>query len=380
MIGNPFVLRGYISDEYFCDRVKETADLIEEIKNGNNVTLIAPRRIGKTGLVQHVYAQDSIKQNYYTFLIDIYATKNLADFIQELGRGILQSLKPRGTKVVEYFLNCLHSLRSSISFDMTGNPSWNVDLGDITSPTTTLQEIFHYLETADKPCIVAIDEFQTIVNYKEENVEAILRTYIQHSQNASFIFAGSQRNMMTEMFLSHARPFYQSTSIKTLRPIDKEVYADFAIRLFAKKTIKREIIYQIYDRFDGITWYLQRMLNKIYSLTEATVASGGQTPATADELIFSQALDTILDESAFAYEALLYQLPAKQKELLLAICKAGKAKNITSSAFIKKYHLPSASFAQGAIKGLLDKDFVTESDGTYELYDKFFGEWLKKRM
>lgn len=380
MIGNPFVLRGYISDEYFCDRVKETADLIEEIKNGNNITLIAPRRIGKTGLVQHVYAQDPIKQNYYTFLIDIYATKNLADFIQELGRGILQSLKPRGTNVVEYFLNCLHSLRSSISFDMTGNPSWNVDLGDITSPTTTLQEIFHYLETADKPCIVAIDEFQTIVNYKEENVEAILRTYIQHSHNASFIFAGSQRNMMTEMFLSHARPFYQSTSIKTLRPIDKEVYADFAIRLFAKKTIKREIIYQIYDRFDGITWYLQRMLNKIYSLTEATVVSGGQTPATADELIFSQALDTILDESAFAYEALLYQLPAKQKELLLAICKAGKAKNITSSAFIKKYHLPSASFAQGAIKGLLDKDFVTESDGTYELYDKFFGEWLKRRM
>ena len=73
MIGNPFVLRGYISDEYFCDRVKETADLIEEIKNGNNVTLIAPRRIGKTGLVQHVYAQDPIKQNYYTFLTHIAA-------------------------------------------------------------------------------------------------------------------------------------------------------------------------------------------------------------------------------------------------------------------------------------------------------------------
>ena len=170
MIGNPFVLRGYISDEYFCDREKETADLIAEIKNGNNVTLIAPRRIGKTGLVQHVYAQETIKQNYYTFLIDIYATKNLADFIQELGRGILQSLKPKGTKVVEYFINCLHSLRSSISFDMNGNPSWGVDLGDITSPATTLQEIFHYLETADKPCIVAIDEFQTIANYKEDNV------------------------------------------------------------------------------------------------------------------------------------------------------------------------------------------------------------------
>lgn len=370
MIGNPFVLRGYVSEEYFCDREKETADLIEEIKNGNNVTLIAPRRIGKTGLVQHVYAQDFIKQNYHTFLIDIYATKNLADFIQELGRGILHSLKPKGTKMVEYFLGCLHSLRSSISFDMNGNPSWSVDLGDITSPTTTLQEIFHYLETADKPCIVAIDEFQTISNYKEENVEAILRTYIQHSHNAHFIFAGSQRNMMSEMFLSHARPFYQSTSIKTLLPIDREVYADFATRLFGKKTIKRDIIYQIYDRFDGITWYLQRMLNKIYAITDDV----------ADEQTMAQALDTILDESAFAYQALLFQLPAKQKELFLAICNAGKARSITSSAFIKKHHLPSASFVQGAIKGLLEKDFITETDGTYELYDKFFGEWIKKGM
>ena len=370
MIGNPFILRGYVSDEYFCDREKETADLIGEIKNGNNITLIAPRRIGKTGLVQHIYAQKEIKQNYYTFLIDIYATKTLTDFIQELGRNILQTLKSKGTKVVEHFLNCLHSLRSSISFDINGNPAWGVDLGDITSPTTTLDEIFHYLETADKPCIVAIDEFQTVASYREANVEAILRTYIQHCHNANFIFAGSQRNMMSEMFLSHSRPFYMSTSIKTLQAIDKEIYADFANRLFDKKHIKREVIYQIYDRFDGITWYLQRMLNKIYSLT-----ADGQE---ADEQTMHHALDIIIDESAFAYQALLFQLPAKQKELLLAICHAEKAKNIMSAAFIKKHHLPSASFVQGGIKGLLEKDFVTETDGTYELYDKFFGEWLKR--
>ena len=64
MIENPFILRGYISDAYFCDREKETIDLIREIKNGNNITLIAPRRIGKTGLVQHVYAQEEIKDKY----------------------------------------------------------------------------------------------------------------------------------------------------------------------------------------------------------------------------------------------------------------------------------------------------------------------------
>ena len=367
---NPFILRGYISDEYFCDRDKETADLLNEIKNGNNITLIAPRRIGKTGLVQHLYAQEEIKQKYNTFLIDIYATKTLADFIQELGRNILQNLKSKGTKAVELFLNCLHSLRSSISFDLNGNPSWGVDLGDITSPATTLDEIFRYLETADKPCIVAIDEFQAIGSYREANVEAILRTYIQHCHNTSFIFAGSQRNMMSEMFLSHSRPFYMSTSIKTLQAIDKQIYTDFVIRLFGNKHIQREVVHKVYDRFDGITWYLQRMMNKIYSLTDNT--------QEADEQTMNQALNIIIDESAFAYQTLLFQLPAKQKELLLAICHAGKAKSIMSATFIKKHHLPSASFVQGAIKGLLEKDFVTETDGTYVLYDKFFGEWLKR--
>jgi len=252
-------------------------------------------------------------------------------------------------------------------------------LGEITSPTTTLDEIFHYLESADKPCIVAIDEFQTISSYREANVEAILRTYIQHCHNASFIFAGSQRNMMSEMFLSHARPFYLSTSIKTLKAIDREVYADFATRLFEErqKFIKRETIYQIYDRFDGITWYLQRMLNKIFSLTEK---ADDKMMELADDKMMELALNSIIDESAFAYEALLFQLPAKQKELLFAICNTGKAQNIMSSAFIKKHNLPSASFVQGGIKGLLEKDFVTETDGTYELYDKFFGEWLKKEL
>lgn len=261
-------------------------------------------------LVQHVYAQEEIKDKYYTFLVDIYATKTLADFIQELGRSILQSLKPKGTKVVEHFLNCLHSLRSSISFDMNGVPSWGVDLGEITSPTTTLDEIFLYLESADMPCIVAIDEFQTISSYREANVEAILRTYIQHCHNASFIFAGSQRNMMSEMFLSHARPFYQSTSIKTLKAIDREVYADFATRLFEErqKHIKRETIYRIYDRFDGITWYLQRMLNKIFSLTEKAndkmmEKADDKTRELADDKMMELALNSIIDESAFAYEA-----------------------------------------------------------------------------
>lgn len=236
---------------------------------------------------------------------------------------------------MEHFLNCLHSLRSSISFDMNGVPSWGVDLGEITSPTTTLDEIFHYLESADKPCIVAIDEFQTISSYREANVEAILRTYIQHCHNASFIFAGSQRNMMSEMFLSHARPFYLSTSIKTLKAIDREVYADFATRLFEErqKFIKRETIYQIYDRFDGITWYLQRMLNKIFSLTEK---ADDKMMELADDKMMELALNSIIDESAlhtkhFSFSCQLskrnFSLPSATLARLKTSCHRHSSRN-----------------------------------------------------
>jgi len=372
MIENPFVLRDYVSDEYFCDREKETRDLAEELKNGNNVTLIAPRRIGKTGLIQHLFAQKEIQKQYYTFLIDIYATKNVEEMVQEIGKSILYALKPRGKRVMRYFLECVQSLRPYINFDISGNPTWGVELGNIQAPETTLDEIFHYLDTASRPCIVAIDEFQTINNYNDDRVEARLRTYVQHCSNARFIFSGSHRTMMSEMFLSYARPFYMSTSIKNLDVIDKAKYTDFACRLFAayKKAVAPETVEGIYDRFAGITWYMQRMLNKIFSMTEKR--------QTADAGMIDEALQTILDESEPAYQSLLYQLPAKQKELLMAINAEGGTDSILSNAFIKKYALASASSVQAAIKGLLQKDFVTNNNGRYEVYDKFFSLWLKR--
>lgn len=101
-------------------------------------------------------------------MIDIYATKNLQEFVFELGKGIMNGLKPRGRKAWDLFLSCLSSLRAGISFDFAGNPGWNLEMRDIKTPSITLDEIFYYLEKADKPCLVAIDEFQAIAKYPEK--------------------------------------------------------------------------------------------------------------------------------------------------------------------------------------------------------------------
>lgn len=373
MLTNPFILRGYVSDNLFCDREEETMRLREGVVNGNNIALIAQRRVGKTGLIAHFFNQPDIKSRYYTFLIDIYATKTIEEMVNELGKAILTALKPKGRQVMQAFINCLHSLRSGISFDAMGNPSWNVEIGSIHNPQTTLNEIFEYLKAADKPCIVAIDEFQTVCNYPEKTAEALLRTHIQHCHNATFIFSGSQRTMMSEMFLGHNRPFYQSASVQSIGPIAIEKYIDFAQKLFQEggKDITETTIKQAYHLFDGVTWYVQRMLNKLYSMTSEN--------GVCDETMIETALDRILDESAFAYQALLFQLPVKQKELFIAICKEGKVHGITSSAFIRRYSLSSASSVQSAVKGLLDKDFITYELDSYEAYDKFFRLWLLRQ-
>lgn len=372
MINNPFILYGYESEEFFCDRKEETKQLLQLLENGNNVALIAPRRIGKTGLIENLYHQPKIKKKYYTFLIDIYATKSIEDMIMAIGSSMVSSLRPWGTKVMRKFTDFLTSLRSGISFDHMGNPSWNVEVGDIHTPRVTLDEIFQYIESADKPCIVAIDEFQSVSQYTEGNAEALLRTYIQHCRNANFIFAGSQRSMMAEMFNSPARPFYQSTSMMSLGCIPMDKYCLFAKNHFkaADKTLPDIVFQTVYQRFEGITWYVQRIMNELFAITSP------RTNCTVE--MIDLAINNILRANEFSYQSLLFQLPPKQKMLLVAISKAGKATAITSAEFIRRWHLPSTSSVQSAIKGLLEKGFVTTALGVYEVYDKFFAMWLRK--
>ena len=371
-INNPFITSGYISADYFCDREAESKQLIREIVNGNNLAIISTRRMGKTGLIQHCFHSKELSKEYYTFFVDIYATKSLRDFIFSLSKVILESLKPFGKKAVEIFINSVLSLQAGISYDFTGTPSFNIQLGDIQNSMATLEEIFKYLAKADKPCILAVDEFQQITNYSEKNVEALLRTHIQHCNNAQFIFAGSQRHTMGNMFLSASRPFYQSVSMMHLESIAIEKYIDFARNHFKKadRRITPETIRIVYDRFDGVTWYVQKTLNVLFAFTPVG--------ATCDESMVEPAIASVVDSYRFNYQETLFRLPERQKELLVAIAKEGNAKSITSGEFVKRYSLTSPSSVQAAVKGLLEKDFITLFNGSYSIYDKLFEIWLRE--
>lgn len=372
---NPFITNGYAGPEYFCDREKETELLTDLLANGHNVALISPRRVGKTDLLHHCFQQSVIKDNYHTFIIDIYATNSVRDFVNVFGKAIIDELRPKGKKVWEQFVQVLQSLRHEISFDISGMPVWSVRIGAIENPMITLDEIFQYLNHASEPCIVAIDEFQQITRYdQEQNIEALLRTYIQCTTNAHFVFSGSQRHLMGAMFTSPARPFYQSVTIMNLPLIALDKYTGFAQSLFAEngKTLDEQVVKALYGQFDGITSYMQRILNVLFMQT----AVGD----TCHVDMIEPVVNTLLDISSDTYMSLIYQMPQKQKDVLLAIAQDGKAKNITSAKFIHSHHLQSASSVRSGINGLLDKDFITNENGEYQLYDKFFELWIKREI
>lgn len=368
---NPFVTNGYVGEEYFCDREKETKSLVSLLTNGNNVALISERRYGKTDLIRHCFAQPAIANRYYTFVVDVYATDSLSDFVNCLGRTILDALKPQGRKVWEGFLNLAKSVRTGITYDASGTPSWTMGLGDLSNPSVTLEEIFRYLQSADKPCLVAIDEFQQILKYSAGNVEALLRTHTQYCNNANFVFAGSRRTMMGAIFTSPARPFYQSVSVVNLDRIPCTAYQSFCRRHFSAvgKELEDGLVSSLYERMDGITFYMQKVMNILYMRTKRGVV----TLAMLDD-----AISFAVEFAAATYEDLLYQLPERQKKVLQAIAREGKCTNVLSGDFAAKYRLPSVSSVNSAIKGLQERNLLMVDRDTYSVCDKFLVAWLTR--
>ena len=368
---NPFVIGKYLSKEYFCDREKETAFLLKQVLNGRNVTLIADRRIGKSGLISHVFAQPDIDKQFYTITVDLYATGCLAEMVHMLSGEVYRCVKQQSQTWLDKFFQVISSLRIGFKLDtITGAPTFDIGLGDITTPEMTLEQIFAFLETADKPCIVAFDEFQQITNYPEKNIEALLRTHIQRYKKTQFIFSGSRKHMMTQMFLSPSKPFYQSTINMGLESIPRDTYIEFAQRMFqlGEKQVVSEAVGQVYDLCRGITWFMQMLLNEMYTLTP----SDGQCEVEC----IDEALHNVVQVQEPFYREVLAALPLKQKSLLFAILKEGDAENITSGAFVQKYKLGSASSVQAAMKGLYEKDIVTENNGIWRVYDIFLAQYL----
>ena len=369
-IGNPFIVHGYAGPEYFCDREKETQTMVSSLQNGWNVTLIAPRRLGKTGLIHNVFHEIRNKdRDALCIYLDIFSTRCLQDFIHALGKGIFEELYSHGEKMLKKMLSVIARCRPVISMDaLTGMPTVTFDIVPSTE-WQTLDDIFANMTKSGKRCYIAIDEFQQIAQYPEAGTEAMLRSHIQFMSNVGFIFAGSSQHLMSEMFMSAKRPFYNSTRIMSLLPIDRDVYFDFAAKFFKRKgdSLSGETFDYVYDMFDGHTWYVQTVLNRLYTL------SGEADKDTATSVVCR-----VVDENTPVYQTLISMLPNQQLNLLRAIAREGVVAAPTNGTFIARHNLKAASTVNSAMKMLVAKELVYKSEKGYMVYDRFFSLWLSR--
>ena len=369
---NPFPVISYQGPENFCDREEETVRLLEAIRNGRNTTLTALRRMGKTGLIQHVFEKLKSKKGIKTFYIDLYPTQSQADLIRYLAKYTIGKLDANHIKLMRELSNFFTHLRPVIQYDpVSGAPAIEFTLDANFQAEHSLDQIFSYIERSGQNIVIALDEFQQITEYKEKNTEALLRTFVQRSKNIRFIFSGSHSKILQAMFSDHGRPFYQSTDMMELGPIEHENYVEFIIKKFAesKRKLSIESADRILDFCRHHTYYVQLVCNRLF-------ARGIKNP---DEWYVERLFQEILQENKSVYFNYRKLLTSNQWNLLNGIAKEKGAKKVMSGEFIKRYNLGTPSSVQTSLLALQEKEMVFEEEGRWYVYDVFLSRWLEEQ-
>ena len=235
----------------------------------------------------------------------------------------------------------------------------------------SLAEIFSYMEQSGQQCVVAMDEFQSIIDYGDKNVEALLRSHIQQLNNVHFIFSGSQRHVLENMFASANRPFYQSTQILNLYEIQEQSYYEFAKEKLSGhgQQLNADAFGYLYQKLAGHTWYVQVLLNCLYESGERLISLD----------VIDDTLTRIVDENEATFQTFMRLVTPSQAKLLKAIANEKSVQQVLAQSFISRHHLGATSSIRSALKALMEKELVLDAQGNYQVYDRFFALWLQRQ-
>ena len=371
--GNPFSVKEYKGKNYFCDREAELEKILTNIKNGIDTTLVSPRRMGKTGLIYRLFEQINETGDVETIYVDIYPARSLSDFVKLLAEAILVKF-PEKTSIGKLFIEFIKGFKPLIGYDvLTGEPQIQISYQSDQEKEYTLQGLFRFLDMQDTKIVLAIDEFQQITDFPEKNIEALLRTYTQQLKNIRFIFCGSRKSMMIDLFSNAKRPFYASTQYLVLDKIDLASYKAFITGKFTENDIRIED-----DAVDYIlswtrqhTFYTQSVCNRIYSMDEKVVSIQ----------LVKRACNELLKRSEAVFFQFRQLLTPGQWNFLIAVAKEGEVTQLTAQKFIASYEIGTPANARRISRSLIDKELILETankkGSKYQVYDVFLSRWLE---
>lgn len=372
---NPFVIKAYESKHLFCDREKELQLMMRNSINHTDMTLISQRRMGKTGLILRLFDEiKDVRPDIHTIYMDIFASRNIDDFIKLMAEATMRSFQPR-TSLGKKLLTFIRSLRPQLTFDnITGDPQLQIAYQTPHEKEYTLRGLFDFLDSQGEQIVIAIDEFQQIRDYPEQNMEALLRTYIQQTRNLTFIFCGSKKHVMTDIFTNEKKPFYSSTTFVSLDRISEESYATFIRRLFNEhqRDITDEALQFILDWTRRHTYYTQQLCHTVF-------ANGSVNVTVAD---VKTACEQLMKQGETVYLQYRQMLTDKQWNYLIAVAKRISVSQITASEFLDAYKIGSPSVSRRLADALVEKgllnDDISITGITYTVSDVFLSHWMER--
>jgi AAA+ ATPase superfamily predicted ATPase len=369
----PFSVTGYYGPSYFCDRENETKNILENIRGGSSTILTAQRRIGKTSLIMHILAK--LPKGTRGIYLDILPTENMNGFLNELASSVIKNIPDRkgfGKKIWDF----IRSLRPTLTFDMlTGAPQVSFALKD-QEVNRQIEAILQFLESQDEKIIIAIDEFQQILKYPEENSDAWFRSIIQKMKNVVFIFCGSQQHLMNELFTLPSRPFYNSARMLKIDKIDHKKYNSFILKKFSeiKMLVTENIVDQMLNWADDHTFYVQLICNRVFIRGNKVV----------NEDDWKEEADRLLQEQEPVFLNYRGMITSAQWNMLKASALENELYEPTGHEFISKHSLGNPATVLRTLQALLRMeliyfDYNREGRKYYKINDLLFRRWVETR-
>jgi len=369
---NPFVYGETVTGVYFCNRIQEIRELVNDIKNGTNVIIFSPRRYGKTSLINQVL-EITKKKGIISFYVDLYPAVNKQKFIEIYAQAISSGLTGKTSRIVkklkEYLPRIIpkvvmddQSVQFEFGFDSRGSLSPHVD--------DLLKAAKKVADQHNKNAVVVFDEFQEIASFDDQEIERKMRSVFQHHRNVSYIFMGSKTHLMRDIFNNLNRPFYKSGKHFPLGKIDSNELGNFAANKFktAGINITEDELKEIIEVTECHPYYFQMLCHVLWEITrdDKAVKLGH----------IEEAVGILISRESSAYMAIWDSLTVKQKNLLIALMQEHNPA-IYSRQFLEKHGLGAPSSLQKATKKLISLELIQPANGSYELVDLFFKRWVR---
>ena len=367
---NPFKYGCAVDGKYFCQRPKLAKRLKEYIKSGQNVVIQGERRMGKTSLVlETVRGMKGIA----LFHADFLCVRDQSDLCKRLLTAIARLESSEGwlAKTIKTFAY----LKPTFSIDPTsGAPTLSVD-ARLASEPTTLDAILDTLlaQTAKRKVCAVLDEFQDILDLEDgERILAIMRARIQLDSNTPYIFLGSVRNRMTNMFWHPSSPFYHSAAAFPVGGIDPDDFFAFISSRFAigRRSLDRAAFDVISSIANDTPGYIQEFCDAIWDETTAG--------DTIDNTTVERALNSVFSREQEHFTTFMRQLTALQTRILKNVATLG-GKAVCSKEFLSASATYNASSVKVALSKIEKAQILYWFDGDYRFVNPFFREWLRRQ-